>query len=55
MDQIILSRRIMGEIRGEGRAKEMEEIEVEEKERVSTISMTLREAYYYDVNVFVCL
>ena len=33
----------------------MEATEVEEKERVRTISLTLREAYYYDVYVFVRL
>ena len=55
MDQIILSIRIMGEVRGEAREKEMEAAKVEEKERVRTISMTLREAHYYDVYVYVFL
>ena len=55
MDQTLLSRRIMGEVRGEARTNAMEEAEVEQKERVSMISLTLREAYYHDFYVFVCL
>ena len=55
MDQIILSRRIMGGVRGEAWEKEVEAVEVDEKKGVSTISLTLREAYYYDVYVFVRL
>ena len=55
MDQIILSRRIMGGVRGKAWEKAMEATMTEEKERVSTISLTLRESYYYDVYVFVCL